>query len=242
MERKIVAKVEKLDQKPSIVFVLFGMIVFAAMILGLIASKANSSETVVRKHQEKKTHPSVADSAEKVTPLKVGDTISSAKVFDSAGNKYDLKELVNKAPTALIFYRGGWCPYCNTHLEDLVNIEKDLIEEGFQILALSPDKPENVKKSTEKGKFGYTLLSDRKGNAAKTFGVAFKLDDKTVELYKNKYNLDIEEWSGEKHHILPVPSAFLINQEGVVKFVYWSSDYKDRIKAQDLLAKAKEMK
>ena len=41
-------------------------------------------------------------------------------------------------------YRGSWCPYCNTQLSEIASIEDELKKLGYQIVAISPDKPESL--------------------------------------------------------------------------------------------------
>ena len=52
---------------------------------------------------------------------------------------------------------------------------------------------------------------------------------------KTEYKLDLEKWSGEEHHSLPVPAIFII-KEGVVQFQYVNPNYNTRMKAKTLLA------
>lgn len=117
-------------------------------------------------------------------------------------------------------------------------IESQLVEMGYQLIAISPDKIENLKETVEKNKLNYLLLSDSSASAAKAFGIGYKVDDSTVELYK-KYELDLEKVSGEKHHILPVPSVFIAGTDGVIKFQYVNPDYKTRLSSEVVLAAAK---
>lgn len=49
-----------------------------------------------------------ADSAEKVKPLKVGDTAPKVTLTSEEGNPFDLNAQIAKKPTVLIFYRGRW--------------------------------------------------------------------------------------------------------------------------------------
>lgn len=84
----------------------------------------------------------------------------------------------------------------------------------------------------------YTLLSDSKAIGPQAFGIAFKMDDETVKRYL-QFNLDIEEASGETHHILPAPSAFIVGTDGIIKFGYTNPDHRVRIDADVLLAAAK---
>ena len=76
-------------------------------------------------------------------------------------------------------------------------------------------------------------------DAAKAFGVAFKVDDGMLTKYKG-FGIDLEAASGEKHHYLPVPSVFLIGTDGVIKFRYFNPDYKVRLSSEELLAAARQ--
>ena len=35
---------------------------------------------------------------------------------DATGSAVTLSELVSDGPAVIVFYRGGWCPYCNLTL------------------------------------------------------------------------------------------------------------------------------
>ena len=181
----------------------------------------------------------VAESAETTCPIKVGTEVSSVKVKDLKGELHDIVDLVKKQPSVVIFYRGGWCPYCNTHLGELQELEPKLLEMGYQILAVSPDTPENLKKSLEKHDLKYTLLSDSSAQLAISFGLAFKVADDMNEKLK-QFNIDIEAASGEDHHILPVPAAVIIDAEGKVAFTFAAPDYKTRVDTDILLLAAKK--
>ena len=151
----------------------------------------------------------------------------------------NLLNLILGKRSILIFYRGGWCPYCNLHLADLVKIDNKLINLGYQIIAISIDKPDKIKESLAKYKPNYILLSDSKADASKAFGLAFKVDDTNIELLKS-HNMNIEEASGEKHNILPVPAVFMLNKEGIIQFEYVNPNYKVRLKSEIILKVAEE--
>jgi peroxiredoxin len=181
----------------------------------------------------------IAPSAETTTPLKVGDQIPAVTVKDREGDAVALRERVMEQASVLVFYRGGWCPYCNTHLGKLALIEKDLADLGFQILAIAPDKPEILAETGDKADLGYTLLSDADVAAAKAFGLAFKVDDATVAAYQG-YGIDLEASSGQDHHALPVPAVYVADKTGTIRFVYANADYKERLDNGKLMDAAKE--
>lgn len=180
----------------------------------------------------------VAASAEEICPILVGEKIPQVSVTTVDGKSFNINEAVKQKPTILIFYRGGWCPYCNMQLEQLRKIDSDLVELGYQLLAISMDRPEKLQESMDEHNLNYTILSDSNAEAAKAFGLAFKVDDKTIERYKG-YNIDLEAASGEKHHILPVPGAFVVGTDEVIYFEYVNPNYKVRIDPDVLMAAAK---
>ena len=123
----------------------------------------------------------------------------------------------------------------------LREIESKLTGLGYQIVVISPDRPEKIQELTAKTDYDYTLLSDSDLAAARAMGIAFRVDDEGIEALKS-YNLDIEDASGKKHHLLPVPAVFIIDTEGVILFEYVNPDYRVRIDSKTLLAAAEASK
>ncbi len=68
----------------------------------------------------------------------------------------------------------------------------------------------------------------------------FQLDDKTVARYR-KFGIDLDDASGLDHHQLPVPSVFLVEAGGTIRWVYSNPDYRVRPENEVLLAAAREL-
>lgn len=179
-----------------------------------------------------------APSADQVTPLLISSKIPDVSLKNMEGEMVRLRDLTSDKPSILIFYRGGWCPYCNRHLADLQMIQDELVEIGYQILAISPDRPEKLKATLQKHDLDYTLLSDSPMTVNKAFGLAFQVDQKTVDHYRS-VGIDLEGDSGYDHHLLPAPAVYILNTEGIVKFNYVNPNYKERINGDVLLSAAK---
>ncbi|MFA6954456.1 MAG: peroxiredoxin-like family protein [Thermoanaerobaculia bacterium] len=180
----------------------------------------------------------VPERAEEVCPILIGQKVPALVLRDEAGKPYDLAAAIARKPTILIFYRGGWCPYCNMHLAQLQKAEKSLVGLGYQILAVSPDRPEKLAAPKDKNGLQYVLLSDSEMIAARALGLAFRVDGETIATYRG-HGVDLEADSGQKHHLLPVPAAFVLGRDGTVKFSYVNPDYKTRISGDLLIAAAK---
>lgn len=181
---------------------------------------------------------SLASAPNQVRPLLLGSAMPDVDLKTLDGKPTTLKAQVAGKPTVLVFYRGGWCPFCNLQLSELRLIRKDLDGLGFQMIAISPDLPAELNKTIEKDQLDYTLLSDAKADALRAFGIGYRLDDETYAKYQ-EYGIDLETSSGEDHHALPVPSVFIVDADGVLQFSYSHPDYKIRVPGSVILAAAK---
>jgi peroxiredoxin len=52
--------------------------------------------------------------------------------------------------------------------------------------------------------------------------------------------VDLEVAQGQTHHQLPVPSIFIIDRTGIVRFRYFNPDFRVRLDAASVLAAARE--
>ncbi len=104
------------------------------------------------------------------------------------------------------------------------------------MIAVTADRPAKLVQSLEDKGLGYALYSDSSLLAARKFGIVFQLDDETLARYLS-YGIDLEDASGLDHHQLPVPSVFLVEAGGTIRWVYSNPDYTVR-PANDKLMRA----
>jgi peroxiredoxin len=179
----------------------------------------------------------LAASPEQVRPILLASKMPDVAMTTLAGKPTTLKAIAAGKPVILVFYRGGWCPFCNIQLSDLRLIQKQTDALGYQMIGISPDLPAELNRTLDKHQLKYTLLSDSKANAMRAFGIGYRLDAATIEKYKG-YGIDLEKSSGEKHHGLPVPSVFIVDADGIIQFSYVNPDYKARVPGSVVLAAA----
>lgn len=175
--------------------------------------------------------------AEDVKPVQTGEIAPDFEARTATGELFTFDADQQEGRTMLIFYRGGWCPYCNRHLQALQDVVPRLRDEGVEVLFLSADRPEILYESLDEPDIQYTLLSDAAMTASRAYGVAFVVDDATVARYK-EYGIDLEAASGYDHHQLPVPAVYVLGTDGRVEFVFTDSDYKKRLEPEKVLAAA----
>lgn len=170
-----------------------------------------------------------------ISPLLVGERIPAAKLRDTDSREVVLTDLITEKQTILIFYRGGWCPYCNLHLRDLQSIEGEVIQAGYQIIAISPDTPKKLKESMDKSGLTYKLVSDSQAEAIRQFGIAYKAPE--------QYGKVLSDASANQNpDVLPVPSVFVLNRQGEIIFEYINPDFKKRVPGDLLLSALKALK
>lgn len=183
----------------------------------------------------------VPDDPAAVTPLLVGARAPAFTLATADGGTFEFDPDAVQRPLLLGFYRGGWCPYCNAQLMGMRRIEADLVAKGYELVFASADSVASLRASLDEtaagGEAAYTLASDASMTVAEAFGVAYRLDDRTVARYRD-YGIDLEAASGHDHHMLPVPAVFLIDTNGVVRFHYVNPDYRWRVDPRLLLTAA----
>ncbi len=178
------------------------------------------------------------NTATDICPILVGTQIPDAQLNDQNGEAVSVHQLIEKQPTILIVYRGAWCPYCNKHLSAMVDLEDELVEMGYQILAVSPDKPSELEATFDKHEPKYKLYSDSKMAFSDALGLSFQVDEKTIKKYK-LWGIDLGKSSGGTHQRLPVPALMIIDKNGMLKFSFVNPNYKVRAEPELIRAAAK---
>jgi peroxiredoxin len=204
------------------------------LFLGLSLWLAVGTSTIQAQFQRTDIH----DEASQVQPLLPGMKAAPFDVLDVTGNPLRFDPDSMKKPLVLTFFRGGWCPYCNLHLAELRKTEAELNNMGFDIWFISIDQPEVLYESLQQPDIGYTIYSDSKLQATRSFGLAFRIPDEMVEQYL-EYDVDLEAVSGETHHVLPAPATFIIGRDGIIQFQYTNPDFKVRLHPDVLMAAAR---
>ena len=168
--------------------------------------------------------------------LKKGTKAPTFIAKDIYNKSIDSRQLTKSGPTVLVFYRGGWCPYCNTQLQRLQKkVAEPLKTAGAHLIAISVDKIAEGTKSQKQHNLDFTIISDPEASILKKFNVAYTVPDNLVRKYLSK-NIDLEKSSGRKHHIIAVPAVYVIDSQGMIRYAHVDSNYKKRAPAEDIIA------
>ena len=177
----------------------------------------------------------VPEKAEDISPLLIGETIPKAILLNTNGKEVAINSVFSSKPTVLVFYRGGWCPYCNQQLAALSEAEKEIIDLGYQIVAVSPDHYEMLKPTTEKENINYQVYSDADAKFIQDVGIGFQTPEKAKGYIFKKTKKEASD-------ILPVPAVMVVDTKGKILFEYINPDYSTRLSSELLLANLKVLK
>ena len=89
---------------------------------------------------------------------------------------------------------------------------------------ISPELPERTADMAAKQKLAYPIVWDEKSKVAEAFGLAFTVPDDLKAVYLGFGN-DLAIRNGDPSWRLPVPSRFVIDGQGIVRFVQADPDY-----------------
>ncbi len=158
---------------------------------------------------------------------KAGDRAPAFALPDADGRVVRSADLLAKGPLVLTFYRGVWCPYCNTELKAIEAVADKIRATGASIVAISPQTAVNIRKAQRDNALSFPILSDHGGAVADQFGIRFRLPDDLIALYKGFGN-DLAVANGEPSWTLPMPGRYVIGPDGVIAYAEVNPDYTRR--------------
>jgi len=168
--------------------------------------------------------------------LAIGDQAPEFSLPDAVGRTISLRERLSAGPVVLVFYRGEWCPYCNTYLRALQAALPEITARGAFLIAVSPQSPDHSLSITEKADLGFDVLSDVDQAVIRAFKVQFTVPADLQDLHVNVFDNDLRDHNADRSWHLPVPATFVIDRDGVVRAAHVSADYRTRMEPADIVA------
>lgn len=166
--------------------------------------------------------------------LDVGDQAPDFALPNAMGREVRLSALLERGPVVLTFYRGAWCPYCNTQLRDYQDTLGEIEKAGATLVAVSPQTPDGSMTMTERNGLAFPVLSDVGNEVSRDYGLVFKVDEQTRERYQ-AVGIDLAAANGTTTWELPVPATYVIDQDGTIRAAFVEADYTQRAPARRVL-------
>src|SRR5215467_13873032 len=130
--------------------------------------------------------------------LNVGDRAPDFELRSGTGDTVKLRDFAGKKVVVLFFYPKDDSPGCTVEACDFRDNHGRFVKAGAEVLGISADSVESHKKFADKHGLPMTLLSDPGGKVREDYGVKSTLG------------------------LLPGRVTFVIDKEGIVRYVYSS--------------------
>ncbi|UII76996.1 AhpC/TSA family protein [Flagellimonas sp. HMM57] len=173
-----------------------------------------------------------ANISEKATTT--GDVLPDFELPDEHENQVHLNELLQNEYLILSFYRGGWCPYCNMELRALQQFSEEFKKLGADLVAISPETPDNSLTTSEKNELQFKVLSDINNTYAKKLNLTFQMPENLKEVY-HSFGLHVDKYNGNTDYELPMPATYVIDKSKAVVYHFVSENYTKRLDPKNIL-------
>ena len=168
--------------------------------------------------------------------VKVGDALAPFTLYNAVGKPVGLEDLVATGPAVLVFYRGGWCPYCNLALR---TYQRELLPQldawHATLAAISPQTPDQSLSTAEKAALDFQVLSDPGSRLARRIGIAFEQAEEVLAAQR-RLGLDLAHVNEEGSTLLPMPTVLIVDPNRTVRFAEVHPDYTARTEVAAIVA------
>lgn len=141
-----------------------------------------------------------------------GSTLPVLEAPDQNGNVQTLATLTGEKGIVLMFSRSfDWCPFCKAQLADIVALQQQIENTGFNMVAMTYDSIETLKLAEEDFGVGFTMLHDEAIKHVDALGIR---------------NPDPEPDSFA--YGIPQPGIMLVSPDGTILRKFAEEDYRER--------------
>jgi peroxiredoxin len=164
-----------------------------------------------------------------------GTRLPDAKVLDVGGQSATLAQNLGGKPAVIVFYRGGWCPYCNITLRTYqAQLVPALRERGISLVAISPQTPDGSLSTKEAKELTFTVLSDPGNQMARQLGILTAPSD-GARAAQLQIGLDLTQVNADQTTALPMPTVVIADADGVIRWIDVHPDYTTRTEPDQIL-------
>ncbi len=166
---------------------------------------------------------------------RVGDRVALPILEAVEGGSFDPSETAAGRPVVLLFYRGGWCPYCNVTLRAYARALPAIEAAGAALIAVTPETQAHAGATARDGDLRFPVAVDRGSRFARSLGLVFDLPESLVPLY-GEIGIDVAARNGEGGHVLPMPATYVLDRSGRIAWAHVDADFTARADPGEVVA------
>jgi peroxiredoxin len=168
----------------------------------------------------------------------IGDVMPDFALPDDGGKILRLDEVLRKGPTAIMFHRGHWCPYCRINLAAIARHSDDIRSAGGHVVAVTPERQEFAAAFRSDAASPFPVLSDLDNGYALSLNLVIWVG-RELEKMMAERGRALPEYQGNDSWMLPIPATFVVGQDGRIKARFVDPDYRTRMDLDQLIAALK---
>jgi len=154
-----------------------------------------------------------------------GSRLPDGELLDVGGRPTTLAQNLGGKPAVIVFYRGGWCPYCNIALRAYqAQLVPALAERGIGLVAIGPEAPDGSLSTKESKELTFTVLSDPGNQIAAQLGILTAPSD-GARAAQLQLGLDLTQVNADGTTGLPMPAVVIADADGVMRWIDVHPDY-----------------
>jgi peroxiredoxin len=210
----------------------------------------------IAKHRAKLSQTGIesnhtANAMETIMRRKPGEKAANIILPALDGGMFELDRLKGKR-LMISFLRFASCPFCNLRVHELVK-RFDEFGKGFTIVAIFDSSLENLRRHAEKHQAPFPILADEKNVFYREYGIEHSVAGmfkgmlgRMPALLRAMLVKGYVPWV-IKGSLTTMPADFLVDENGVIRTVYYGKDEGDhlpfeRVKAFSLASKIMNVK
>ena len=166
--------------------------------------------------------------------LQVGDSVADFMLPNALDKAVSLFARLADGPVVLVFYRGGWCPYCNFQLRAMHSALAEFQSLGASLMAISPQPPDVSLSTQEKNALSFDVLSDVGSTVIREWHLAYELSEALRDPFV-KAGYDLPAINGRGDWVLPVTATYVIKPDRTVAWARVDEDHMVRPEVSDVL-------
>lgn len=154
-----------------------------------------------------------------------GSRLPDGELLDVAGQPTTLAQNLGGRPAVIVFYRGGWCPYCNIALRTYqAQLVPALAERGIGLVAIGPEAPDGSLSTKESKELTFTVLSDPGNQIAGQLGILTAPSD-GARAAQLQLGLDLTQVNADGTPGVPMPTVVIADADGIIRWIDVHPDY-----------------
>jgi peroxiredoxin len=166
--------------------------------------------------------------------LAAGAKASEFELKDHNDKLISSRDLLAKGRLVICFFRGRWCPFCVGQLEAMNNALPEIQQAGASLVAISPQTVKQSFFMVDQHKFRFPLLSDSHNQAARSFGLVYRVPDEQQGVYRSAL-INLPFANGDDSWELPIPATYILDRDSTVLFASANPDYTERPEPLEIL-------